>query len=165
MNNALILPPGMTLRAAEPSDDYFLRSLFYSARTEFALLPLPKAQLEQLLRQQYEWQQKGYASQYPDAANWIIEKHSEAVGKITLLQSANLVHIVDFIVAPEWRGRGLGSALLTALKHCVDIGSGILRLSVDRQNGDAKRLYLRQGFVVSQISDTHEQMVWSSNSR
>jgi len=161
MNNELILPPGFSLRLAGPDDEHFLRALFCSMRTELTLLPLPPAQLEQLIRQQYEWQQKSYASQYPDAENWIIGVHSGAVGKIMLHSSASLVHIIDFIIAPDWRRRGVGSTILGALKNNVGAKSGILRLSVDRQNVQAKRLYLQQGFVVSQTSDTHEQLVWS----
>lgn len=161
MNKEITLPPGYGLRVAGEGDSNFLFELFCSARAELALLPLPKAQLEQLLRQQYEWQQKGYSSQYPEAGNWIIEAQSGAVGKITLLQSTSLVHIIDFIIAPEWRSRGVGSTVLDALKKYTASNSGVLRLSVDRQNFHAKRLYLRQGFVVSQASDTHEQLFWS----
>jgi len=161
MNNELTLPPGYTLRLARPDDGDFLFALFCSTRTEFALLPLPKAQLEQLMRQQYEWQQQGYANHYPDAGNWIIETQSGPVGKIMLFKQVSLVHIIDFIVAPDWRNRGIGNTILAALKDYVETKAGVLRLSVDRQNIQAKRLYLRHGFVVSQISDTHEEMVWS----
>lgn len=165
MNNALTLPLGLTLRLAEPDDGDFLYGLFCSARPEFALLPLPKAQLEQLMRQQYEWQQKGYASQYADVESWIIENPSGMVGKIMLHTSAGLLHIIDFIIAPDSRGLGIGSAILEALKQYVARNSGVLRLSVDRQNTHAKRLYLRQGFAVSQVSDTHEQLSWSLTER
>lgn len=165
MNNELTLPPGYTLRLARPDDGDFLFALFCSTRTEFALLPLPKAQLEQLIRQQYEWQQKSYISQYPDAGNWIIETQSGPVGKIMLSQLASLVHIIDFIVAPDWRSRGIGSIILAALKQYVEIKAGVLRLSVDRQNAHAKRLYLRHGFVPGQLTDTHEQLFWSPNNQ
>lgn len=160
MNKVFGLPAGITLRLASSTDEKLLFELFCSARPELSLLPLPQAQLEQLLRRQYEWQQKGYASQYPDADNWMIETPTGAVGKITLLQSADLVHIIDFIIAPVWRSQGIGSAILGALKNHVANNSCVLRLSVDRQNTHAKRLYLREGFAVSQTSDTHEQLSW-----
>jgi ribosomal protein S18 acetylase RimI-like enzyme len=165
MNEELVLPPGYALRLASEGDSDFLFELFCSARSELALLPLPKTQLEQLMKQQYEWQQKGYSSQYPDANNWMIETQSAVVGKVTLLQSASMVHIIDFIVAPEWRNRGVGSTVLNALKKYVARNSTVLRLSVDRQNFHAKRLYLRLGFAISQTSDTHEQLYWSSTNQ
>lgn len=165
MNKELALPPGYRLRLARESDSNFLFELFCSSRAELALLPLPRAQLEQLLRQQYEWQQQGYSNQYPDAVNWIIETQSGAVGKIALHQSVGLVHIIDFIIAPDWRNRGVGSTVLGALKKYVTSNSGVLRLSVDRQNFHAKRLYLREGFIVNQASETHEQLFWSEIDR
>ncbi len=162
MKNEFILPSGISLRLANSNDGHFLFTLFCSARTEFAFLPLPKAQLEQLLRQQYEWQQQGYASQHPDSNDWIIESPAGPVGKVMLFQSSSLLHIIDFIIAPDWRNQGIGSTVLGALKKYVASNSCVLRLSVDRQNFHAKRLYLREGFIVNQTSETHEQLLWSA---
>lgn len=162
MKHDFILPPGFNLRLAEQQDEQFLRELFCSARPELALLPLPNAQLQQLLSQQYEWQQKSYLSQYSAAETWIIETLQGPVGKIMLHRSESQVHIIDFIIASEWRGREVGRTILTVLKHYVTLTARTLRLSVDRQNIRAKQLYLQQGFVVSQTSDTHEQLVWSA---
>ncbi len=160
MNNELAFPPGFALRLVSVADEIFLFDLFCSSRPELALLPLPQAQLEQLMRQQYDWQQKGYANQYPDANTWIIENHLMSIGKITLFETTGLTHIVDFIIAPDWRSQGIGSTILEALKNYVANKSSVLGLSVDRQNFNAKQLYLRCGFVVSQIFDTHEQLFW-----
>ena len=165
MNNKLALPSGFLLRPAEASDEGFLFDLFCSTRAELALLPLPHAQLEQLMRQQYEWQQKSYANQYLGANTWIIENNSMDAGKITLFETAGLVHIVDFIIASDWRSQGMGSSVLRALKNYFANNSGVLRLSVDRQNIHARRLYSREGFVMSQMSDTHEQLCWSQIDR
>jgi ribosomal protein S18 acetylase RimI-like enzyme len=150
---------------AGEGDGNFLFELFCSVRAELTLLPLPKAQLEQLVRQQYEWQQKSYTDQYPGAENWVIETQSGAVGKIMLHRCATVTHIIDFIIAPDWRNRGIGSTVLGALKKYIASNTGVLRLSVDRQNFHAKRLYLRQGFVVSQTSGTHEQLIWLANNQ
>lgn len=160
MNNELAFPPGFALRLVSVADEDFLFDLFCSTRTELAHLPLPPAQLEQLMRQQYDWQQKGYANKYQDANTWIIENHSMSVGKITLFETKGLTHIVDFIIAPDWRSQGIGSTILEVLKNYVANNSRVLGLSVDRQNFNAKQLYLRRGFAVSQMSDTHEQLFW-----
>ena len=51
-------------------------------------------------------------------------------------------------VEPEYRGRGIGGALLTALARTArDGGCARLVLSVDPRNGAARRLYERSGFV------------------
>ncbi len=161
MKDEWVLPPECSLRLADQEDDAFLLSLFCSARPELALLPLPPVQLTQLLRQQYELQQRSYSNQYPQAEHWVVAKESVPVGKIMLARLPSSVHIVDFILAPQWRGRGIGRSILTALKVQAEAKSCTLSLQVDRQNINAKRLYQKLGFVISSFSDTHELLVWS----
>ena len=51
-------------------------------------------------------------------------------------------------VAEEARGRGVGTALLSAVKsHAVAVGADAVRLDVVDSNQRAKALYLREGFV------------------
>lgn len=158
MKDIMLLPAGIGMRLADAADDAFLFSLFCAARPELAHLPLPPAQVEILLAQQYQLQQRGYANQYPQASNWIVEYESQRVGKIMLAELANFVHIVDFVVASGWRGRGIGSAVLSALKDGASAQSLGLSLQVERQNVAARRLYVRFGFEGRQLTATHEAM-------
>lgn len=161
MNNEWVLPPGMDLRLAGNDDEEFLLSLFCSARPELAVIPLPPAQLRLLMRQQYELQQRDYTSRYPHAEHWIITMNAETVGKIMFERSAVALHIIDFIIAADWRKRGVGSTVLGALKAYVDTKACVLSLSVDHQNAHAQRLYQRLGFIKKQSTDTHEFLTWS----
>jgi GNAT superfamily N-acetyltransferase len=53
----------------------------------------------------------------------------------------------DLYVVPEWRGRGIGSALLKQLTDaCVELGVRALHLEVGRKKTDARALYRRFGF-------------------
>lgn len=158
MEGVMLLPAGIGLRAVNTTDDAFLFSLFCAARPELAHLPLPAAQLETMLAQQYQFQQCGYANQYPTARHWVIACESQAVGKIMLAELANVVHIIDFVIALGWRGQGIGSAVLQALKNYADAQTLGLSLQVERQNVAAKRLYSRFGFESSQLTATHESM-------
>lgn len=160
MSSEWALPPDLTLRIAGHDDEPFLWMLFCSVRPELAQLPLPPDQLTQLMRQQYGFQQHAYNRQYPQAEHWIIEKDGSAVGKILFEYVQSSVHIIDFIVAPEWRGRGIGRSILIALKAYADAKICALSLRVDRQNSSAKRLYQQLGFGLSQSSDTHEFLIW-----
>jgi len=159
MKRDWVLPTGFTLRLVGENDQEFLRALFYSARPELTRLPLPPAQLTKLMRQQYESQQHSYREQHPQAEHWIILRQAEPVGKIMFERLQTTLHVIDFIIAAEWRGRGIGRSTLTALKAHADVG--VLSLQVDRQNINAQRLYYQLGFVTSQSSDTHELLVWS----
>lgn len=56
----------------------------------------------------------------------------------------------DLVVAPEARGRGIGSALLDhALTQARGCGCRRVTLLTDRDNAAAQRLYARHGFVAS----------------
>ena len=58
-------------------------------------------------------------------------------------------------VAPEGRGRGVGTALLSAIKQqAVDQGAKAVRLDVIDTNPRARRLYEREGFVAVGESQT-----------
>lgn len=165
MGNEWVLPPGMNLRLAGNDDEEFLLSLFFSTRPELAFLPLPPAQLTLLMRQQYELQQRDYTNRYPHAEHWIITMDSKSVGKIMFERSTSALHLIDFIITPDWRNRGIGSTILVALKACIDANAGVLSLSVEHHNTHAKRLYQRLGFIKKQAFETHELLVWSSTNQ
>lgn len=58
-----------------------------------------------------------------------------------------VLNIHDLVVLPEYRGRGIGSALLDeAERRARAAGSSRLTLEVLDSNRDAKRLYERCGF-------------------
>lgn len=65
------------------------------------------------------------------------------------------VLLMDGICVDEgWRGRGVGSALLSAIKDkALALNCGRVRLDVVDTNPRAKALYLRQGFQVAKVED------------
>jgi ribosomal protein S18 acetylase RimI-like enzyme len=156
----LVLPAEFCLRFAHKNDDAFLFPLFCSTRTEFSLLPLPPQQLELLLQQQYRLQQAGYAAQYPLAVTLVIEYQSVNIGKIVINKSNASVHVVDFAIVPQYRGCGYGSVILESVKAYAHINGATVCLSVDRQNVRARQLYLRLGFQSSEVTETHEWLLW-----
>ncbi|MDB5540485.1 MAG: hypothetical protein JWQ89_2212 [Devosia sp.] len=56
--------------------------------------------------------------------------------------------VKDLVVAPDWQGRGVGTALLaTAMAALEARGAVEVRLKVQAGNAGASRLYERMGFV------------------
>ncbi len=54
----------------------------------------------------------------------------------------------EFYLDPEFRGRGVGGALLEDVVAALSAeGAGIVRLEVDGRHPEAARLYARRGFV------------------
>lgn len=155
--NSLI---GLSAKAANANDTPFMAQLFYSTKTLFYELGLPSEVVETMLEHQYRLQQASYREQYPNANTYILFYHQQAVGKVMLDISEYRIHLVDFIIIPSMRGRGLGSAVLAfikqeAMKRCLPVG-----LSVERENTRAKKLYLQQGFKPESYSGAYESMLW-----
>jgi len=62
-------------------------------------------------------------------------------------------------VLADWRGQGIGAALLDALcQYAREQGFRALSLSVDRAN-PARRLYARAGFIAANVSDPADASV------
>ncbi len=76
----------------------------------------------------------------------------EVIGSLGISREAHPVnsHVASLgmMVAPEWRGRGVGSALLAeAIRWARDVGVEKVALSVFPDNEAARALYRKFGFV------------------
>ena len=85
------------------------------------------------------------------ALSWVALAGADPVGFITCAQDTALSIPTGFIIQtgtrPDWRGRGLATALVTrALRGCRDAGYSAVLLDVNVNNPTARRLYDRLGF-------------------
>jgi ribosomal-protein-alanine N-acetyltransferase len=77
----------------------------------------------------------------------VAEEGGEIVGYGGVMVVGEDTHIVTLAVAPEERGRGLGTRLMLALaEEALSAGSSHLTLEVRVSNEAAQRLYHRFGF-------------------
>lgn len=84
--------------------------------------------------------------------SWVALAGAEPVGFLTCAQDTAAPTPTGFIIQtgtrPDWRGRGLATALVTrALRGCRDAGYTAVVLDVNVNNPTARRLYERLGFV------------------
>ena len=106
------MTPSITTRAATEDDDVFLFGLFRAVRLpEFAHAPLAPAQLDLLLSIQYAGQKQSYGAEYP-GGDEVVLLDGQAIGRIWLYRGAEEHHLVDIALMPEYRNRGIGSALV-----------------------------------------------------
>lgn len=107
---------GIRAERADGTDEPILFRLFAEVKThEMAAAPLPREMLEGLLRMQYRSMRNSYAATYETARFEIIELDGEPVGRIVTDVSPERVLFVDIAILPELQGRGLATAVMTAL--------------------------------------------------
>lgn len=150
--DARAVRPAIALRPVGPGDADFLRTLFIADRRAlFAAAGLPEAMLAIVLDQQHRAHEAGIAGDYPDADRRMILVDGVAVGRLVTARDpraeAPTLRIVDIALAPETRGRGIGTAVLgETIRSARQAGWTALSLMVAHTNPPAARLYRRLGF-------------------
>src|SRR5690242_8490154 len=93
-----------------------LFELYASTREdELALTGWDAATRAQFLQSQFQAQRAGYRSLFPDGSFQIVLLDSAAAGRLVLNQTSAEIRLVDIVLAPPVRNRGLGSALTKAV--------------------------------------------------
>ena len=129
-----------------PSDREFLCRLYASTRQEeLAPVPWSEPEKEAFLRLQFEAQDRHYQEHFPAAAFQIIELDARPIGRLYVDRRADEIRLIDIALLPEFRGAGIGTALLMELIDEAAAASKPLRIHVERFN-PALRLYQRLGF-------------------
>lgn len=163
-NDLLTEPGNLRLRKARPRDQAFLLQLFHSNRPHLSQIPMPAEFVAALVQQQYDLQRTSYGKQFPDYLDLLILLGQKPIGNLKLYKKDidECLRLIDIALLPAYQERGYGRALLRALQHHAGQNDWAFRLSVDRQNWRAKKLYSDLGFRPENTSATHEEMIWTS---
>jgi [ribosomal protein S18]-alanine N-acetyltransferase len=86
------------------------------------------------------------------AAGYIAEllesRDAGLVGYFVAMPGVDELHLLNITVAPDWQGRGHGTALLDVVQaRALERGLGTLWLEVRESNHRARALYRRRGFA------------------
>lgn len=149
---AALVSRGFALRPETDDDIAFLFALFASTRVdELAQVGWSDEQKHAFLAMQFDAQRRHYRTQIPSCAFDVIACDGEPVGRLYLETRVTQLHIVDIALMPQWRGKGIGTAILESLvAQARDCGRGV-GIFVEKFN-PALQLYRRLGFV--EIADT-----------
>jgi ribosomal protein S18 acetylase RimI-like enzyme len=134
------------LRPVEAAHRAFLVELYASTREE-ELAPVdwqPGAK-EAFVEQQFAAQDAHYRANYPGATLDVIEMEGKPVGRLYVHRGSADIRIMDIALAPEFRGQGIGTALLRQLMAEADESGRKLSIHVE-MNNPARSLYHRLGF-------------------
>jgi ribosomal protein S18 acetylase RimI-like enzyme len=150
----------ISLRSEHSGDEPFLYTLYASTREEELLLAgWDERTRIQFLQMQFAAQRSAYGGMFPEAQFDIVFSDGAAAGRIVVNRARHEIRVVDFIIAPEERNRGIGTALLQRLVAESAAAQKPLRLQVARGNR-ALAFYHRNGFVPTGESASHVQMEW-----
>lgn len=124
----------------------FLLHLYASTREgELAHVPWTPEQKMAFLRQQFDAQHSHYQEHYAGAAFDLLSVDGRPAGRLYVARWKDTLRIVDIALMPEFRGRGIGTALVTELFAEADASGRSVSIHVE-SNNPARRLYERLGF-------------------
>jgi L-phenylalanine/L-methionine N-acetyltransferase len=135
-----------TIRPAAPGDAQSFLELFRVVAAEGRFV-----RTDEPGRDVRHYRRAFRASVTSDRARYLALEGDRVIGDIGIEREGHPVtrHVatIGMMVAPEWRGRGVGSALMeAAIAWCRESGVEKLELSVYPDNDAARALYAKFGF-------------------
>jgi len=153
---------GLTFRCIAEADLPLLARIYASTRTEeLAPVPWSNAEKAAFLDMQFRAQHAHYQQNYPEA-DWLVMMHDgENIGRLYLERLPDQHRIIDIAFLPEYRGRGLGTALLRDLLDEAAAAGKDMSIHVEKNN-PAMRLYRRLGFATVEDKGLYDLMRWKA---
>lgn len=143
--------PAVTLRPAANEDRSFMLSVYASVREpELEASGLPREQWAPFVEQQFQAQSHAYAS-YRDTSFEVVLVDGEPAGRLIVARWPEELRVVDIALLPEFRGRGIGGALMREVIEEAEQRGVKTSIHVERFN-PAQHLYTRLGFRM--VSET-----------
>ena len=153
------LKPPIVIEQREvlPDDEHFLRELYHSTRIdEVKAFGWNEGEQTSFLDMQFRMQQGSYKMQFPNAEQRIILCDGEAAGRLIIDRSEADLSLTDIAILPAFRRRGIASRLIKQLQT----EAPSIKLSVDKQNDAARRVYEKHGFVITGENEFMYGMRW-----
>lgn len=148
------------LRAAGAGDEAFLFEVYAASRREpLAPLGWDRATVDAFLRTQYDAEQRDWRH-HAGAEGHVIVCDGEPVGRFFVARGDHELRIMDITLLPDWRGQGIGSALLGELLDEARRSGRTVRTQVE-SSSPAVRLFRRLGFLEAAARGTTLLMEWT----
>lgn len=151
---------GVRLRAETPADEPFLERLYIDVRwQELLQTQWPEDVRVAFLRDQFRLQRLHYLKHYFDAEFGVLTVAGEEAGRLYLHHSPREVRIVDISLLSAFRSKGIGTALLKAVRQFAGEQRKIVSIHVEKFN-PAQNLYRRLGFHEAGENGPYWLMEW-----
>lgn len=151
----------LRLRPETAADTAFLVALHESVKgAELALMPVAEPIRRQLLDMQFRAMTLAYRSAFPDGSFEIVTLDDEPIGRLITDHGPDRLHIVYIALLPEWRNRGIGTALMTAVLDQPRRLGTTCEATVALDNQASLLLWSRLGFVERERDDANLIVEW-----
>ena len=149
-------PTRVELREAAVADQSFLDELLFQTHAE-PLAHFDEHRRHLLATMQMQAQERQYRSDWPQARHDIILVNGKPIGRVLVNVGHDAWRLVDISLLADFRGRGIGGAIIGRLLDDANSARLPLRLVVSKHN-PARRLYDRLGFSIIDGNATHDVM-------
>ncbi len=147
------------------ADDSFLFEVYAGTRLdEIASWGWNSEEQSAFLKMQHLCQKQSYRLQYPDLVSRIILDGDDRAGYILTARKEAEMILVDIALLPQFRGKGIGLAVLTGLQEETMAADLSIQLSVFNGN-PARRLYERLGFQPIEQNELYTIMKWEPHNK
>jgi ribosomal protein S18 acetylase RimI-like enzyme len=106
-------------------------------------------------------QQRRFADRFARGVDRVILVEGERVGVLAVEEKRGELFLANIEIAPGWRGKGLGTAILRSVLDRARADGLAVTLQVLKVNRRAASLYKREGFEFVGETATHRLMRWS----
>ncbi len=153
--------PSVSIRPATAQDRELLLRIYASTRArELALVPWDAAQKSLFLRRQFAFQDQHYRTQFPDAEYSIVVHNGEDAGRIFITRDESRIHVLEFTILPEHRGRGVATEIVRRLKEEAR-GKALPLTTYLDQLSDSQAWLEKRGFTRISDEGIHYLMRWT----
>ena len=143
-------------------DEPFVRRLLTDSITaELGAEAWPESLRAQLVGRQYRARRSSVHAAADEAASQIIVEDGEDVGWLLAAELDDEIRIIEILVTPRRRGRGVGSAAIRLVLERAARAGKTVRLVVNGTNVRAIRLYGQLGFRTMDDHQVQHLMRWS----
>ena len=154
------LRAAITFRPRTAADRDFLCALYASTREE-EMRPIPwtDQQKAAFLAMQFEAQTQHYDEYFGEADFLIVESAGAPIGRLSVYRDDGELQVIDIALVPQWRGRGIGTALMQDLLDEARTTGRTVSIYVEHFN-PARHLYDRLGFEHVDTNGVYHRMSW-----
>ncbi|MFJ3486912.1 GNAT family N-acetyltransferase [Pseudomonas sp. NPDC090202] len=160
MLNSSASADGLSLRPARASDGPFLQRLYHSARADLQWIDGEQEQIEQIVAQQFQVQERGIGEEFPNAMHYVVEKLATPIGVISADFGVNEIRVLYLAFIPTARGKGYGRIVLRGVQQAAQQVRCPVATVVWASNPHARQHYLALGFQVEETHLMAQRLVW-----